>query len=76
MNASCRTVRLVEDLAASWTAPVLEALKAAGIDQLSVERELETWHTLKSALRYELRRQQAFRAPMLMSVSTLMEQVL
>lgn len=76
MDALKKTERLVENLAASWTEAVLETLNAAGLRRISVERELETWRTLTSVLRSELRWQRVFRSSMLVSVNEFMERVL
>lgn len=46
---------LVDELAGHWTAPTLDALKAAGIREVSVEMEIETWRVLKGVLHGELR---------------------
>jgi hypothetical protein len=65
----------VEDLAAHWTDPALEILRAVGVHDVSVDMELETWQTLKKVLQSELRWQRAFRFSTLVSLGTLMEQV-
>jgi hypothetical protein len=70
------TSQLVDNLAGHWTELALAILKAAGIGPISVEMELEMWHTLKNVLRSELRWQRAFRLPTLISLSTVTEQVL
>lgn len=67
---------LVDDLAGHWTESVLEILKAAGIQRISVDTELEAWRTVKKVLHAELRWQRAFRLPTLVSLSTMMEEVL
>lgn len=76
MNTTRNSTRLVDDLAGHWTEPALEILKSAGIHEVSVRMELETWLTLKNVLHSELRWQRAFRSSSLVSLSTLMEQVL
>lgn len=68
--------RLVDDLAAHWTDPALEILKAAGVPAISIDMELDTWRTLKEVLQSELRWQRAFRFSTLVSLGMLMEQVL
>jgi hypothetical protein len=75
MNTANDITNLVEDLAAHWTEPALDILKAAGIHEVSVDMELETWQTLKKVLQSELRWQRAFRFSTLVSLGTLMEQV-
>jgi len=75
MNTANDITNLVEDLAAHWTDPALEILRAAGIHAVSVEMELQTWQTLKKVLQSELRWQRAFRFSTLVSLGTLMEQV-
>src|SRR5262249_35076299 len=75
MNTANDIANLVEDLAAHWTDPALEILRAAGMHAVSVDMELETWRTLKKVLRSELRWQRAFRFSTLVSLSTVMEQV-
>ncbi len=76
MNATKNSARLIDDLAAHWTDAALEILKTAGVPAISIELELEIWHTLKDVLRAELRWQRAFRFSTLVSMGTLMEQVL
>jgi hypothetical protein len=76
MNASNDISRLVEELAAYWTEPALHILKGAGVRKISVDMELEIWHTLKEMLGAELRWQRVFRSATLGSLSTLMEQTL
>jgi hypothetical protein len=76
MNTANDITNLAEDLAAHWTEPALEILKAAGFHEVSVDMELETWHVLKKVLQSELRWQRAFRFSTLVSLGTLMEQVL
>jgi hypothetical protein len=76
MNTANDITNLVEDVAAHWTDPALEFLRAAGIHGVSVDMELETWRTLKKVLQSELRWQRAFRFSTLVSLGTLMEQVL
>ena len=75
MNAANEFSRLLDELAAHWTDPVLEILKATGTRRVSVEMEVGAWHTLRAVLRLELR-QQAFRRSSLVSLATLMEEVL
>ena len=67
---------LVDDLAAYWTEPTLEILKDAGLPEISVEMELQTWRMLHMVLDQELRWQRSFRVSTLVSLSTLMERVL
>ena len=76
MNTANDSTRLADDLAAHWTDPALEILKAAGVDVVSVDMELETWQTLMQILQAELRWQRAFRLATRVSLSMLMEQVL
>ena len=76
MNLASELRLLVDDLAGHWTEPALEILLASGGHYISVEMEIETWHALKKALYSELRWQRAFRLSTLVSLSTLMEQVL
>src|SRR5262249_52364984 len=76
MKTSNRTTRLVGDLAAHWTEPVLRLLKEAGKGHLSVQSEVETWQTLNDVLRTELRWQRVFRSARTSSLSMVMEQVL
>jgi hypothetical protein len=76
MTSASNLTRLVDELAGLWTEPALEILKAAGIQRVSLDMELESWRTLKGVLRAELRWQQALRLPTLVSLSTLMEKVL
>ncbi len=68
--------KLVDDLAAHWTDPALEILKAAGVSAVSIDMELETWRTLREILQAELRWQRAFRFSTLVSLGTVMEEVL
>ncbi len=68
--------RLVDELAGHWTEPALTILTAAGLQRISVDMEVETWRTLKKVLCAELRWQRSFRFSTLVSLSTLMEQVL
>ena len=75
MNTANDITNLVEDLAAHWTDPALEILRAVGVHDVSVDMELETWQTLKKVLQSELRWQRAFRFSTLVSLGTLMEQV-
>ena len=75
MNMANDITNLVEDLAAHWTDPALEILRAVGVHDVSVDMELETWQTLKKVLQSELRWQRAFRFSTLVSLGTLMEQV-
>src|SRR2546425_10255364 len=76
MNAANDLTLLVDDLAGHWTEPALEILKAAGIHPVSVAMELEAWRTLTKLLHAELRWQRAFRFSTLVSLGTVMEQVL
>jgi hypothetical protein len=76
MNTANDITRLVDDLAGHWTEPALEVLRAAGIHEVSVDMELDAWRTLKKILQSELRWQRAFRFSNLVSLGTLMEQVL
>src|SRR5262245_46821857 len=76
MSTAYNSTRLVDDLAGHWTEPALEILKSAGIREVSVKMELETWQILKNVLRAELRWQRTFRSSTLVSLSTLMQQVL
>jgi hypothetical protein len=76
MNTMNDSTRLVDDLAAQWTEPALEILKAGGVPAISIDMELETWRTLKEVLQAEIRWQRAFRFSTLVSLSMLMEQVL
>jgi hypothetical protein len=76
MNTAIELTPLVDDLAGHWTEPALEILKAAGIHPVSVNMELEVWRTLRKVLHSELRWQRAFRLSTLVSLSTVMEQVL
>jgi hypothetical protein len=75
MNTAKQITRLTEDLAAYWTEPVLELLKDAGLTPLSVESEIQTWHTLNALLQAELRWQRAFRSATTVSLSALRELV-
>jgi len=76
MSTMNDSTRLVEDLAAHWTDPALAILKAAGIQRISLEMELQTWRILTEVLQSELRWQRAFRLSTLVSLGTLTEQVL
>ena len=76
MSTTNDITRIVNDLAGHWTDPTLEILKAAGVQHVSVEMELEAWRALKGALQSEIRWQRAFRFSKLVSLSSLMEQVL
>jgi len=76
MNKANDVALLVDDLAAHWTESALEILTDAGIQQVSVAMEVETWQTLKKLLRSELRWQQEGPFSTLGSMSALMEQVL
>jgi hypothetical protein len=76
MKTTNEMTRLVDDLAALWTEPVLEILQAAGVRRVPVDMELETWRLLRKVLRSELRWQRAFRFSTQVSFGTLMEQVL
>ncbi len=51
MNTPDSTLSL-DDLAAQFTDPALEMLTAAGIRPVSVDLEVEIWHTLKRVLRH------------------------
>jgi hypothetical protein len=73
MKSSNRITRLAEDLAGYWTEPVLETLKAADNARLSVQSEIETWHTVSTALQTALRYQPASEATA--SLSALKDQV-
>jgi hypothetical protein len=75
MNAANDKTRLVDDLAALWTEPVLEILKASGTRHVSVDLELAVWHTLRKVIRIKLGNQ-AFRSATLAPLASLMEQVL
>jgi hypothetical protein len=75
MNRTYETSGLVNDLAGHWTEPVLRILKAAGLPVISVDLEIETWRTLRAALRRELHRQ-PLRSSTLVSFASLMESVL
>ena len=50
MNATNDFAGLVDNLAGHWTEPVLKILRTAGVP-ISVDTEVETWRTLKKALR-------------------------
>jgi hypothetical protein len=76
MNTANDLTLLVDDLAGHWTEPALEILKAAGIHPISVDMELDAWRTLNKVLHSEPRWQRAFRLSTLVSLSTVMEQVL
>ena len=76
MKTANEVTVLVDDLAASWTEPTLEILKDAGLRDISVDTELQTWGMLRMVLRQELRWQRSFRVSTLVSLSTLMERVL
>jgi hypothetical protein len=76
MNKPNDLTRFVNELAGHWTDPTLEILKGAGIQQISVDMEVEAWQTLKKILHSELRWQCAFRSSTLVSLTALMEQVL
>src|SRR5207302_515453 len=76
MNTTNELTLLVDNLAGHWTEPALEILKAAGLHPVSVDMELEAWRTLRKFLHSELRWQRAFRQSTLVSLSTVMEQVL
>jgi hypothetical protein len=76
MSSASEIRLLTDDLAAHWTDAALEVLKVAGIDEVSVAMELETWRTLKQVLLRELRWQRVFRFSTTVSLRTLMEQVL
>ena len=75
MNAANDFTRLVDNLAGDWTEPVLRILKNVGI-RVSVDMEIDAWRTLKHVLRSEFRWQRSFRLSTLVSLGTLMEQVL
>ena len=75
MNGTNEISRLVNDLAGHWTEPVLRILKAAGMPEISVDLEIETWRTLRSVLKRELHRQ-PLRSSTLVSFVSLMESVL
>jgi hypothetical protein len=76
MYTTSDLTQLIDDLAAHWTDHALEILKAAGFEVVSIDMEMAAWELLKDALHAELRWQQSFRMSTLMSVSSLMEQVL
>jgi hypothetical protein len=76
MNTANELTLLVDDLAGHWTEPALEILKAAGIRPISVDMEFEAWRILRELLHAELRWQRAFRFSTLVSLGTVMEQVL
>jgi len=76
MNTTNELTQVVDNLAGQWTEPALELLKAAGIRQVSVDMELETWQTLKQVLRSELRWQPTLGLATLASWSATTEQVL
>jgi hypothetical protein len=76
MNTANDLTLLVDDLASHWTAPVLDNLKAAGVQPITVDMELEAWRTLKTVLDFEIRRQRAFRLFGLVHLSTVMEQAI
>jgi hypothetical protein len=68
MSTTGPITRVVDDLAAHWTDPVLEILKVGGIGNISVEMELATWRTLKEVLNTELRWQRSFRVSTLAGI--------
>jgi hypothetical protein len=73
MNTANDFALLVDDLAGHWTESVLEILKAAGVQPIAVDMELEAWRTLKNVLHAELRSQRAFRQATRVSLGALME---
>jgi hypothetical protein len=64
---------LVDDLAALWTEPVLEIMKASGVNVISVDMEIETWRTLRRVVHAQLRWQRAFRYSTLVSIGMVMQ---
>jgi hypothetical protein len=62
MKRANELMALVDDLAGSWTDHVLEIYRAAGIRNLSVDMELETWRTLKKILHAQILREPKVRA--------------
>ena len=56
MNEIEKIARLVDDLAGYWTEPMMHLLKAAGMQHVSVDLEIATWHVLRAALMKELGR--------------------
>jgi len=75
MNAANDLTLLVDDLAGHWTEPVLETLRAAGVQRITVDMELEAWQILKKFLHFELRWPRALRVSTLVNLSAVMEQV-
>lgn len=75
MKATYTFSLLVDELAGHWTEPALEILKAAGISHISVDMELATWRALRQILGRELL-QRPYRSSTVVSVRTLMEEVL
>jgi hypothetical protein len=61
MNASFKSRRLIEELAAHWTDAALPLLRIIGVHYVSVESELDVWRVLTDSLQIELRWQRAFR---------------
>jgi len=76
MKTASNLIRLTNNLTAHWSESVLQMLKAAGVEYLSVETEIDAWHTLRKVLLSELLGEQAFRRSTLESLSALMERVL
>ena len=50
MNAVNQLTAIVDDLAARWTDYILEKIGATGVNKITVDIELETWHIVKKAL--------------------------
>jgi len=76
MNPADEVTRLVDDLAARWTDPVLEFVKAAGAGPITVETELSVWQALRTSLEAVFRPQRSPRATVALSWKEVIERVL
>jgi hypothetical protein len=76
MNVANDMTLSMDELAGYWTEPALKMLKAAGIERISVEMEVEAWRMLKRVLRGKMRWQVWFRSSRPVSLSMLMRHTL
>jgi hypothetical protein len=76
MNTAIDTTKMVDDLAGYWTDLALSISRAAGIERVGVEMEIETWRTLKNLLESEVARGHSPWFSTLLSQGSLMHRVL
>jgi hypothetical protein len=56
MNTAIDTTNMVDELVGRWTDLALSNSRAAGIERVGVDMEIETWRTLKNLLESEVGR--------------------